>query len=77
MSLNLDKIAQEALKLPISLRAELADMLVESLHTEDSDEIQSLWLDEAIRRRDEIRTGQVEPIPGDQVLAEARKLANR
>ncbi len=74
MSLTLDQLAKEALLLPAPLRAELADILVESLGTAQSDEVQSLWINEAIRRRDEVRSGQVQPIPGEQVMAEARRL---
>ena len=74
MSLTLDQIAKEALLLPTPLRAELADILVESLDTSQSDEVQSLWVQEAVRRRDEVRSGQTQPIPGDQVIAEARRL---
>ncbi|VFN07258.1 MAG: putative addiction module component, TIGR02574 family [Candidatus Kentron sp. G] len=72
-----DKIAKEAMGLPVSLRAELADRLMESLDTEETDEIQSLWAREAIHRRDEIRSGKIQPIPGEQVLAEARQLAKQ
>jgi len=63
------------MELPGSLRAQLADMLMESLDTEETDEVQSLWAREAVRRRDEIRSWKVQPIPGEQVLAEARQLA--
>ena len=41
------------------------------------DEIQRLWSAEAIRRRDEIRSGQVQPVPGEEVLGEVRRLVGR
>ena len=77
MSLTLDQITEEALKLPADSKALLADKLVESLESEDLDVIQSVWSAEAIRRRDEVRSGQVQPIPGEEVLEEVRRLVGR
>ena len=65
------------MQLPAGSRAQLADKLVESLQSEEPDEIQRLWSAEAIRRRDEIRSGQVKPIPGEEVLDEVRRLVGR
>nr|VFK38776.1 MAG: Putative addiction module component [Candidatus Kentron sp. SD]VFK43448.1 MAG: Putative addiction module component [Candidatus Kentron sp. SD]VFK78833.1 MAG: Putative addiction module component [Candidatus Kentron sp. SD] len=62
------------MSLPVPLRAQLADMLMESLDTEETDSVQSLWVREAIRRPDEIRSGKIRSISGDQVLAEGRRL---
>jgi putative addiction module component (TIGR02574 family) len=77
MPLTLDEITEEAIKLPPASRALLADKLVQSLASEDPDEIQRLWSTEAIRRRDEIRSGQVQPTPGEQVIEEVRRLVGR
>ena len=77
MPLTLDQITEEAMQLPAGSRAQLADKLVESLQSEEPDEIQRLWSAEAIRRRDEIRSGQVKPIPGEQVPEEVRRLVGR
>jgi len=77
MPLSLDQITEEAIKLPPASRALLADKLVQSLESEDPDEIQQLWSAEAIRRRDEIRSGQMQPIPGEQVIEEVRHLVGR
>jgi putative addiction module component (TIGR02574 family) len=77
MPLTLNQIAEEAMQLPATSRALLADKLVESLESEDFDEIQGLWSAEAIRRRDEIRSGQVQPVPGETVLEEVRRLVGR
>jgi putative addiction module component (TIGR02574 family) len=77
MPLTLDQIAEEAMQLPPASRALLADKLVESLESEDLDEIQRLWAEEAVRRRDEIRSGKVNPIPGEQVIEEVRRLVGR
>ena len=77
MSRTVDHLAKEALQLPSALRAELADRLVESLESAPSDEIQKTWTREALKRRDEVRSGKVQTIPGDQVLAEARRALKR
>lgn len=49
----------------------------ESLDLAEIDEIQQLWIAEAIRRHDEVRSGHVQLIPGDEVLAEARRIVGR
>ena len=50
---------------------------MQSLEAEEPDEIQRLWSAEAIRRRDEIRSGRVQPISGAQVIEEVRRLVGR
>ena len=77
MSLTFDQITEEAMKLPADSKALLADKLVESLESEDPDEIQRLWAAEAIRRRDEVRSGLVQPVPGEEDLEEVRRLVGR
>ena len=77
MPLTLDQITEEAIKLPPESRALLADKLVQSLELEEPNEIQQIWSAEAIRRRDEIRSGQVRSIPGEQVIEEVRRLVGR
>lgn len=77
MSLTIDQLTEEALQLPSATRALLAERLVESLDIAEADEIQKLWATEAIRRRDQVRSGHVQPIPGEQVLAEVRRLVGR
>ncbi|MFN2542585.1 MAG: addiction module protein, partial [Chthoniobacterales bacterium] len=73
----LDDLEKEALQLPAASRALLADKLVESLNSAEIDEIQKLWAAEAIRRRDEVRSGRVKPIAGDEVVAEVRRVVGR
>jgi len=77
MPLTLEQLAEEAMQLPSASRALLAERIVESLDLADTDEIQRLWTAEALRRRDEIRSGRVQPIPGDEVLAEVRRIVGR
>jgi putative addiction module component (TIGR02574 family) len=77
MLLTFDQLTEEAMQLPATSRVLLADKLVESLESEELDEIQRLWAAEAIRRRDEVRSGKVQAVPGEQVLDEVRRLVGR
>ena len=65
---------KEALSLPSALRASLAEKLVESLEFDMDGTLQTLWVTEAKQRRDEIRSGLVQPIPGEEALAQVRRL---
>ncbi|EDX72587.1 hypothetical protein MC7420_2495 [Coleofasciculus chthonoplastes PCC 7420] len=65
---------KEALSLPSALRAWLAEKLVESLEYDIDETLQTLWVTEAKKRRDEIRSGLVQPIPGEEALAQVRRL---
>jgi putative addiction module component (TIGR02574 family) len=77
MSLTLDQVAEEAMQLPAASRALLAEWMVESLDAGERDEVERAWAAEAVRRRDEVRSGRVQPIAGDQVLAEVRNAIGR
>jgi hypothetical protein len=77
MSMTVEQIVNEALGLPSEARALLADRLVESLDPAEDAHIRQLWMAEAIRRRDEVRTGQVQTVPGEEGLAEVRRSVSR
>lgn len=77
MSMSIEQLAEEALALPIEARALLADRLAESLDPSDDEQFRKLWAAEALRRRDEVREGRVQTIPGDEALARVRQKFNR
>lgn len=77
VSLNVDQLAAKAMQLPMGERAILVDKLVESLDITEPSDLQRLWAAEALRRRDEIRSGRVKTIDGDAVMAEARRSVGR
>jgi len=77
MSLSIEQIVEEALALPGEARARLADRLVESLDPVENECFRKLWLEEALRRRDEVRSGRVKTIPAQEVLKRVRKIARR
>ena len=72
MPMTIEQLAAEALTLPSEERALLADRLVESLDAAEASRIDRLWVTEAKRRRDEVRKGVVQTIPGDEALARVR-----
>lgn len=76
MILTVEQIAEEALALPSEVRALLADRLVESLDPAEAGYIQQLWASEA-RRRDDVRAGHLQTIPGDEALERVRQAFNR
>ncbi|HUO06755.1 MAG TPA: addiction module protein [Phycisphaerae bacterium] len=77
MTLTIDQLREQALRLPAASRAQLAEQLAESLADADGDETRKLWAAEAIRRRNEVRSGAVQAVPGEQVLAEVRRVVGR
>ncbi len=72
MAISIEQLTQAALSLPSEARAQLADRLVESLAPGQDDEIQIAWTAEAVRRRDELRRGDIQPIPGNEALQRVR-----
>lgn len=71
---SIEQLTAEILSLPSASRALLADKLVESLEFDTDPAIQTLWLTEAKRRRDDVRNGSVQPISGEEALAQIRQL---
>ncbi len=64
-----ERLIEEAFSLPVEERALIADSLLPSLNTPDA-AIDAKWMEVAKRRREELRTGKVKPIPGDEVFSE-------
>ena len=58
--------------LPIDVKALLVEKLLDSMYPNQK-EIDELWKIEAQRRVEEVRSGAVTPIPGDEVFEEVRK----
>jgi len=69
---TIDELKREALQLDPSTRASLARDILVSLDDLSESEIEQLWLEEAVRRDEEMASGKVEPIPMDEVFAELR-----
>jgi hypothetical protein len=72
MDTRIEQLVSQAMNLPGELRARLAELLAESLEADDFGAIERAWIREAKQRRDEVRTGKVEPIPGNEALQDVR-----
>jgi len=77
MSTTIEQLAEQAMNLPAESRAQLADLLVESLDADELSRIEQLWVTEAKRRRDEVRSGKVKSIPGAEGLRKVRDALKR
>ena len=65
--------AVKALALPSEARALLADRLVERLDPAEDGLIHELWVTEANRRLQELRSWQVTATPEEEAVAKLRK----
>jgi Putative addiction module component len=75
--MTIDQLAEEAPALPSEQPALLADRLVESLDAGEASRLDHLWAAEAERRRDDVREGRVQTIPGREALARVRRFLGR
>ncbi|MGM3307257.1 addiction module protein [Anabaena sp. WFMT] len=71
---SIEQITEELLALPSVSRALLAEKLVESLESDTDSTIQAIWITEAKKRRDQVRNGSVQTIPGEEALIQIRRL---
>jgi hypothetical protein len=70
--MSIEELRAEALKLSPKFRADLARELLASLDEMSADEIERLWVDEAIRRDKELNDGTAQAFPVEDVLVRAR-----
>jgi len=71
---SIEQLTEELLALPSVSRALLADKLVESLEFDTDPTVQTTWVTEAKKRRDQIRNGSVQPISGEEASSQVRRL---
>jgi putative addiction module component (TIGR02574 family) len=64
-----DDLILEIQSLPVEERARVADCILRSLNQTVS-EVDQKWTDLAARRLQDIRTGTVKPVAGEDVFAE-------
>jgi putative addiction module component (TIGR02574 family) len=73
MTPQVSEVLEKALTLSTQDRGLLIDRLIESLDDGPAEEgVEEAWAEEIKRRVDDIRSGKIKMIPGEQVL---RKLA--
>jgi len=69
MTSDASKLLEEALKLPLEVRAALAGSLLDSLDETVDEDLEQAWALEIARRLEEIQSGKVRAVP----WAEARR----
>ena len=71
MSTTAQKVCIEALSLPRSSRAAIAERLLSSLDENTDADSERLWKQEIRRRQREIREGKAKLVPADEVMRSA------
>lgn len=71
MTAALKSIAETVEQLPAKERVYLAERLIASL---DESELETAWAAEAIRRRDEVRSGKVKAVPAAEAYRRIERL---
>ena len=73
MLADLKTFEAEALTLPVSQRAVLAQHLLASLDDVDEEENEQLWLEEAKRRYDDYKAGAISSRDAFEAIADMRE----
>lgn len=76
MGITTAEIVSAAEALPVEMRLEIVDRLLEGIGP-TSKEIDDMWLVEIERRRENVRTGAAKMIPGAEVFAKVEKRFGR
>ena len=74
MTTTVKNLAATAVLLPPKDRTYLAERLIASLEETD---IEQQWIGEAKRRRDEVRSGRIKPVPAEEVYRRIERLLGR
>jgi Putative addiction module component len=73
MSAQFDDIERQARSLPLKEKAALARVLIEDLDASIDEDVERLWIEEAQRRYTAYQKGELEALPGDEVMKRARE----
>ena len=76
MALTMEQIIEEARSWPPEKVGELVGRLTEDLHATDL-ETEAAWKQEIDRRIEEIQSGKVKGVPGEELSARIRKMVGR
>ena len=68
-----DDLLQKVLSLSPDQRTALIDMLIDSLNMPIDPETDAAWAEEAERRAEEVRSGSIELVDGEQVFDDIRR----
>ncbi len=70
--MSIDELKAQVLQLDPEARADFARELLASLEGLSAAEVEKLWIDEAVRRDEELDRGTARAYPADEVLDRAR-----
>jgi putative addiction module component (TIGR02574 family) len=73
MSTLFDELERQTRALTLKEKAALVRILLDELDTSADAETEQLWIDEAQRRYDAFLRGELQALPGEDVLARARR----
>lgn len=77
MEVRFEDVIDDAMKLPARDRVRLAQQLISSLDEGADEDVESLWLAEAERRLEELRSGKATGVPAEEAFAKARDTLRR
>ena len=72
MSTLFDRLEKQARSLTLQEKASLAHILIEELDPAIEGDVEQVWIEEAQRRYDSYRKGELRASPGDAVMQRAR-----
>lgn len=72
MSALFDELKKQARMLTPKEKATLARILIEELDPSADSEVEQLWIAESQRRYEAYLKGEIESLPGDEVMSRAR-----
>ena len=72
MSSQFDDLEKRVRALSREEKAALARVLIDQLDPVNEPGVEELWLEEARRRYEAYRKGEIQSIPGDEAMARAR-----
>lgn len=71
MAMTLRELEQEARNLARDEKAELLRSLIEDLEAGDENDVEGVWAEEAQRRYDAYKQGEISSLPAEQAFAKA------
>ena len=72
MAMPLEKLEKEIRSLSNREKAALAYRLIEALDGDPDEDVERLWIEEAQRRYEAFRSGNLKAVPGEEVMRRAR-----
>ncbi|MGH8021542.1 MAG: addiction module protein [Opitutaceae bacterium] len=75
--MTVEQIVEETSQWPDDVVAELVDRILLAKHGGIAPHIEAAWHSEVRRRVEEIQSGKVEGIPGEEVSTRIRKIVGR